>query len=164
MHQPLRVRVGQRPDQCSIHKGKHRYTCANAKRQHRNRGEREARILSQLAKCEADIAGQMVEPFDAAPEIEALPRRLRVAKLRPCSPPRLVFARASTFELVGFEFEMRFDLLGKIIDTAPAFEHAYASSLLGPALPRRINPIARVRRCQSLIFSMRWSRPFAVSE
>src|SRR6185312_5340546 len=57
---------------------------------------------------------------------------------------------------------MRLDLFGKIVRAAPASEHYQASSLCGRT--SRINPIALVNRCHSLVFSTSCWRPLAVSE
>ena len=77
---------------------------------------------------------------------------------------RLIFAHAFVLEIIGFQLQMRLDLCGKIIFAPLAPEHAYASSLLGPAFPPKTNPMALVSRSHSLVFSASCSRPFAVSE
>ncbi len=96
--------------------------------------------------------------------MEALLYRGHIAERNSRFPVRLLFAQALAPELIGFEFQMCSDLLGKIICVPLASEHAYASSPLGPVLPPRINPIALVSLCHSSVFSTSCSRPFGVNE
>ena len=121
-------------------------------------------IFHKLANRKLHIPHEIVEPHNPVSQIEALLRRTHVAELEPCLPARLIFAQAFTLQLIGFEFEMRLDLLSKIICAPFAFEHGYASSPLDPPLPLRISPIAFVSRCHSLVFSTSCSRPFGVRE
>ena len=125
----------------------------SAKRE--NRGRCKPGALPQRAQAEAEIAQQLVETRPAAFQVEALLRRAHAAELTPRAPVRFVFAQALAPQFVGFEFEMRFDFLGKILCTAFALEHVYASSPCGSLPESRINPIARVSA------STRWSFPQA---
>ncbi len=128
-----------------------------------NRSDGEAGILHHLAQRKPEIAQQVVEPLHAVLQIEALLCRAHIAELDLCFAPRLILAQALLLEIVRFEFKMRLDLLGKIIRAPPVFEHGYTFSL-SPTLLPRINPMARVRRCHSLVFATSCARPFAVSE
>jgi hypothetical protein len=65
----------------------------------------------------------IVEPYDPAFEIEAFLCCLRVAEFDSCPAPRLFVAQAFALQLIGFELDMRFDLLGKIVRASSASEH-----------------------------------------
>src|SRR6185369_16650565 len=82
-----------------------------------------ARIPYQLTTRAFNIVEQIVEPNDTASEIEAFLCCLRVAELDSCPATRLFFAQAFALQLIGFELEMRFDLLGKIVCASSASEH-----------------------------------------
>src|ERR1700733_9733452 len=155
---------GERLEQKSIHQAENGSVRSNAESQRQHGGDRKARSLGELPKGKLDIAHPIVEPYETVSKIETFLRRMDVAELHPGSAACLFFVEALTLPLVEFEFEMRLDLFGKIVCFPRAFEHAYTSSAVAPVLPPRINSIARLSRCHSLVFSASCSRPFAVRE
>src|SRR5450631_2860556 len=109
--------------------------------------------MPQRPQPESQIAQQLVQARPSALQVKPLLRRAHAAELAPRPPPCLVLAQAAALQFVGFQFEMRFDFFCKILSTAFAPEHTYASSLCGPLPESRIKPIARVRRRHSPVFS-----------
>src|SRR5580698_4402649 len=117
------MRVRQRFKQRGIDKSKDGDACTHAKSKNEKCNTGKARFSCKLTNRELDIAKQIVEPNDAASEIEAFLSRLHVAKLDFRLATRFLFAQAFTPQLIRFEFEVRFDLFCKIVWIPSTPEH-----------------------------------------
>ena len=164
IHQPRRAFIRQRLDECRIHKRKDRHAGANAQCHDKNRGGRKAGILEQLPDCKPRVAHQVLQPLRPAAEIEPLAGHAHAAEFALRLLQRRVLAHALALQRLRFELKMRLNLLGEIFPATLALSHSQASSGFCTVPSPRINPMARVNRCHSLVFSISCARPFGISE
>ncbi len=158
----LGVRIRQRLDQHAIDHGEDRGVRADAQGQRQDDRKREPGTPPHAAHGLAQIAAERIEQADRVHAIDLLADPHRVPKLDVCRPLRRVTRHATRDVLVGFDLEVRAQLLGAIaipVRSAeePAPAHGYSVEGL------RILPMARTISSQRVVCAASCLRPVGVS-
>ena len=138
-HQSLGLRIGQRPQQHSIHQAENRGVRADAQRQSQRRNHCEPRIFPQRARGIAQILQQIFQPRPRPLIVRHVLNHACVAQLAPRRRVRLRRRFSARLAVPRRHLQMARDFFIQFVfaplAVAPRKFHASLSSPAGPRIP-----------------------------